>query len=376
MLKIVLVGVKLHVQLFSLGRFQIGKSNQREHPRLRQDNALFNLDGIVIAASANSLIEHFQTLCVKITTVFYSLHKFLAMISNLRYQVLHQILLAVMVNSDNFLVLHPFYTGSHVLTLHTVTEQLILRGHKVTTVRYADFNGLELAPMGANHTEIILYLNNSDGSIPWTTRGEQGVFHLPMRYMWEVGLSPFGPFIEGMHPWQLIAGYCHSLLGDMSLRHKLKLEQFDVALVDLVYNECGMALVESLSVPSVGFWATSFTTGEPEFTTASIPACHIPTILSGMSQNMNFYERLLNFGFKALTRGIMWLHTLYSDSIIRQHLPKSPASSQMLADLSGALINTDSFLDYPLLQPESFINVGGLQIRQKSKPLPKVNFAA
>ena len=91
---------------------------------------------------------------------------------------------------------------------------------------------------------------------------------------------------------------------------------------------------------------------------------------------MNFYERLLNFGFKALTRGIMWLHTLYSDSIIRQHLLEAPASSQMLADLSGTLINTDSFLDYPLLHPESFINVGGLQIRQKSKPLPKVNFAA
>ncbi len=38
--------------------------------------------------------------------------------------------------ADNILVLHPFYAGSHVLTLHSVSEQLIKRGHSVTTVRY------------------------------------------------------------------------------------------------------------------------------------------------------------------------------------------------------------------------------------------------
>ena len=35
------------------------------------------------------------------------------------------------VHSDNFLILHPFYSGSHVLTLHHVTEALVSRGHKV-----------------------------------------------------------------------------------------------------------------------------------------------------------------------------------------------------------------------------------------------------
>ena len=35
------------------------------------------------------------------------------------------------VNGDNFLILHPFYSGSHVLTLHHVAESLVSRGHKV-----------------------------------------------------------------------------------------------------------------------------------------------------------------------------------------------------------------------------------------------------
>ncbi len=39
-------------------------------------------------------------------------------------------------HKEHYLILHPFYAGSHVLTLHSVAEKLVLRGHKVTTVRY------------------------------------------------------------------------------------------------------------------------------------------------------------------------------------------------------------------------------------------------
>ena len=37
----------------------------------------------------------------------------------------------LLVKSDNFLIIHPFYSGSHVLTLHHVSEALISKGHKV-----------------------------------------------------------------------------------------------------------------------------------------------------------------------------------------------------------------------------------------------------
>ena len=32
---------------------------------------------------------------------------------------------------DKFLIMHPSYTGSHVLTLHHVAESLVNRGHQV-----------------------------------------------------------------------------------------------------------------------------------------------------------------------------------------------------------------------------------------------------
>ena len=35
-------------------------------------------------------------------------------------------------NCDKFLIMHPFYSGSHVLTLHHVAEALVNRGHEVS----------------------------------------------------------------------------------------------------------------------------------------------------------------------------------------------------------------------------------------------------
>ena len=53
-------------------------------------------------------------------------------------------------------------------------------------------------------------------------------------------------------------------------------------------------------------------------------------------------------------------------------MPGTPRSWDMLADLNGALINSNMVVDYPRLLPETFVNVGGMQIRGEPKPLPKV----
>ena len=55
-----------------------------------------------------------------------------------------------------------------------------------------------------------------------------------------------------------------------------------------------------------------------------------------------------------------------------RHMPGTPRSWDLLADLNGALINSNMVVDYPRLLPETFVNVGGMQIREEPKPLPKV----
>ena len=55
-----------------------------------------------------------------------------------------------------------------------------------------------------------------------------------------------------------------------------------------------------------------------------------------------------------------------------RHMTGTPRSWDLLADLNGALINSNMVVDYPRLLPETFVNVGGMQIRDDPKPLPKV----
>jgi hypothetical protein len=52
--------------------------------------------------------------------------------------------------------------------------------------------------------------------------------------------------------------HCDRILGDPILFDKLKEEKFDVILVDLIFNECALALAHELGKPAVGYWGFPF----------------------------------------------------------------------------------------------------------------------
>jgi len=90
--------------------------------------------------------------------------------------------------SLNILFLHPMYAGSHVLTLQSVTKELLDKGHHVTTVKFADSSLPTL--MTANHANfslIELTVNNSQGDLPFVTYGEEAEFRLPLELIWSSG---------------------------------------------------------------------------------------------------------------------------------------------------------------------------------------------
>ena len=101
------------------------------------------------------------------------------------------------------------------------------------------------------------------------------------------------------------------------------------------------------------------------------PPSFVPAMMSRMSTKMNFLERTFNFAIKCVERLYMAYHASIIDDILDDHLPASPDSSHLLANLSGVLINTDYVLDYARPQPPAFINVGGLQIKADPGPLPQ-----
>ena len=113
-------------------------------------------------------------------------------------------------------------------------------------------------------------MNNSDGSIPFLTHEVEGKFTMPVEFLWQEGLTlqPLQMyFYLPKNPWKVVTSYCHFLLSNETLKNELKDENFDVAIVDLIYNECTLALANhGLKLPTVSYWAFSFAGGEAEFT--------------------------------------------------------------------------------------------------------------
>jgi len=273
------------------------------------------------------------------------------------------------VDSLNVLVIHPLYAGSHVLTLHALSKELLSNGHKVTTFKFKD-EKLPNLDYAKEHRVIERSINNSQEIFPFVTKGEQAQFRLPLEVIWSKGTNVLWTIkMMAKANGILMEEFCGQLLRP-SLVEEFIDEKFDVAVVDLMFNECGLALTHELGVPSVGYWAFSFAAGVQEFTTMGAQPSFVPTMMSRMGQKMSFIERTINFCIKMVSRAFMYYHTSIIDSILSNHLPDSPPSSELLSNLSGVLINSDFVLDYARPQPPTFINVGGLQIKDNSGQIP------
>ena len=136
--------------------------------------------------------------------------------------------ITVRIECFKFLILHPVYSGSHVLTVHEISRELIKRGHDVLTIRYKDTHGLKLRT--SNHgnqnykddkenttrhdrhvigtfREYEMSLNNSNGNIPFLTAEEDARFEIPFELLWSEGTKMSTLFKLPGNPWDVLKGF-------------------------------------------------------------------------------------------------------------------------------------------------------------------------
>ena len=80
----------------------------------------------------------------------------------------------------------------------------------------------------------------------------QAQFKLPLQLIWGLGSDIFwtvGQMIAGDKI--LIPKYCETILEE-ELITDLEEDQYDLAIIDLMFNECGLALAHRLNLPVVG----------------------------------------------------------------------------------------------------------------------------
>jgi len=73
------------------------------------------------------------------------------------------------------LIVHPLYSGSHVLTLRSVAESLTQRGHHVHILRWRDMHSFPAVNNG-NITETLLSMNNEHGYWKFLSQEKQAAF--------------------------------------------------------------------------------------------------------------------------------------------------------------------------------------------------------
>ena len=82
---------------------------------------------------------------------------------------------------EKILIIHPIYSGSHVLTLSTVAEAMTQRGHQVRVVRWKDNHGAYPAK-SPNISSTTLAMDNSQGFYPFLTQEKQATFEVSNQY--------------------------------------------------------------------------------------------------------------------------------------------------------------------------------------------------
>ncbi|KAF4523516.1 UDP-glycosyltransferase-03 [Ephemera danica] len=284
------------------------------------------------------------------------------------YLVLTPLLLLLqVVTAFRVLVLHPLHSGSHEVQLRELSLALARSNNQISYIKFKNFVQLP-PPDHPNITFTSLAVDNSDGHIPFVTKEKRGRFILPLDIMWEQGLNPFGVPLDA---FRTITPMCDTLLGDLELRKRLQNEKFDVALVDLFTNECGLALAYHLRVPVVAYWALPLSGGEAVFSAGvSQPPGLAPAFMTQLSDRMSFLQRAKNLFFCLMNALVMQVQFAITDRVIQRHLPGTPSSVDLLAGISGLLENSDFALDYSREMPPNIINVGCMQCRPP-RPLPQ-----
>ncbi|XP_005392872.1 PREDICTED: UDP-glucuronosyltransferase 2B17-like isoform X3 [Chinchilla lanigera] len=259
---------------------------------------------------------------------------------------------------------------SHWLNVHVILTELVQRGHEVTVLRpssavFLNLNSpsdikFETFPTCSNTEEMMIFL--------------QGMLDTWIYTMSKYPYWKYLPQLQDMF-WEFSDVYYNITKGavlNKKLLTKLQESKFDVLLADAMFPG-GDLMAELLKIPLV--YTLRFSPGytyEKYNAGLLFPPSYVPVILSRLSGQMTFMERVKNM-----------LHLLYFDfwfqtfnekkwsQFYTEILGRPTTLSQSMAKAEMWLIRSYWDLEFPRPTLPNTEFVGGLHCKP-AKPLPKV----
>ncbi|XP_014337948.2 UDP-glucuronosyltransferase 2B4 isoform X3 [Bos mutus] len=258
---------------------------------------------------------------------------------------------------------------SHWINIKTILDELVSRGHEVTVMTSS------ASILINTRKEFGIKFENFPVSL---TKGDFEYIFKDLLEKWtymekDSFLSYFSAVQSLFWKYSDVSmKMCKEVVSNKKLITKLQESRFDVLLADAI-GPCGELLAEILKVPLVyslrfspGFSIEKYSGG------LSFPPSYVPVIMSELSDQMTFMERVKNmiyvlyFDFWFQTFNEKKWNQFYSEVLGRQ-----TTLSETMGKAEMWLIRTywDFQFPHPLLPNFEF--VGGLHCKP-AKPLPKV----
>ncbi|XP_012864319.1 PREDICTED: UDP-glucuronosyltransferase 1-9-like [Dipodomys ordii] len=251
--------------------------------------------------------------------------------------------------------------GSHWLSMRSVVEKLIHRGHEVVAVvpeviwqpgRSLNFT---VKMYSTSHTRDNLDQKFKDfADAQWKTRDNN---------MFALATGSSKVFFD------ITFSRCKSLFNDKELIEYLRESSFDAVFLD-PFDMCGLIVARYFSLPSVFFSRGAFCSNLEEGTQCPSPPSYGPRSFQGLSHTMTFRERVWNhisFLTEHLFCPIFFEKAIEAASEILQ----TPVTTyDLFSQVSIWLLRTDFVLDFPRPVMPNMVYVGGINCH-RGKPLPK-----
>ncbi|XP_040828272.1 UDP-glucuronosyltransferase 1A9-like [Ochotona curzoniae] len=253
--------------------------------------------------------------------------------------------------------------GSHWLSMRSVVEKLIQRGHELVVVvpevswQLGQSLNCTVKRYATSHTLEDLNREFKDfANTQWKMK-ESGLFGFLMG--------------SSKNVFELIFSHGRSLFKDKNLVEFIKQSSFDAVLTDS-FDMTGLIVAKYFSLPSVVFTKAVLCHYLEEATQSPYPLSYVPRAFGVFSDAMTFEERVWN-------HFIHWQERLLGPYFFKtaletaaEVLQKPVTLYDLFSHTSIWLLRTDFVLDYPKPVMPNMVFVGGTNCHQR-KPLSKVS---
>ncbi|XP_022361527.1 UDP-glucuronosyltransferase 2B31-like isoform X2 [Enhydra lutris kenyoni] len=259
---------------------------------------------------------------------------------------------------------------SHWINIKTILDELVQRGHEVTVLTSSASILVNPNESSAIKYEIFpasILKDDFKDLIRkmldmWICNSPRDTFWTHFSQMQEI-LWKFSDCIQK---------FCEGAVLNRKLMTKLQESRFDVILADAI-GPCGELLAELLKIPLV--YSLRFSPGyafEKQSGGLSFPPSYVPIILSELSDQMTFMERVKNMIYVLYFD--FWFQTFNEkswDQFYSEVLGRPTTLSELRGKAQIWLIRTYWDFEYPRPLLPNFEFVGGLHCKP-ANPLPKV----